>query len=203
MPYPGTGAHRMRLKKAAHTERPWRIHAIAPDFDLEDVWALPTPGGRDEFPTLVRQMTTGGNHADSRLYNALFAIRWRLGALLRLDRAESGVAARVPSLRERLPADLREGAPGPAFSSVPFTSVFHVDDEWTAEMANRTVHALMHVGWVEDEDGGYRGQLAVLVKPNGLLGRVYMGAIRPLRHLVVYPALLRMIAHDWDQREAP
>ena len=34
---------------------------------------------------------------------------------------------------------------------------------------------------------------AVLVKPNGLLGAAYMAAIRPFRHLIVYPALLRQI----------
>jgi hypothetical protein len=28
----------------------------------------------------------------------------------------------------------------------------------------------MHVGWVLDETGGYHGQMAVLVTPNGLLG---------------------------------
>jgi hypothetical protein len=50
-----TGAGRgigrgMRLPNTAHTSRPWRIHDIAPDFELEDVWALPTPGGPDDFP---------------------------------------------------------------------------------------------------------------------------------------------------------
>src|SRR5689334_6568599 len=34
-----------RLPDAAHESRPWRIHEITRDFDLEDVWALSTPGG--------------------------------------------------------------------------------------------------------------------------------------------------------------
>src|SRR5918995_1836455 len=38
---------RVRLPNAAHTSRPWRIHELAPDFRLEDVWALPTPGRPD------------------------------------------------------------------------------------------------------------------------------------------------------------
>jgi len=42
-----------------------------------------------------------------------------------------------------------------------------------------------------DEAGGYHGQMAVLVKPNGPFGNAYMAAIRPFRHLVVYPALMR------------
>ena len=51
-----------------------------------------------------------------------------------------------------------------------------------------------------DDSGGYRGQMAVLVKPNGLLGTAYMAAIRPFRHLIVYPPMLRQIEREWRQR---
>ena len=44
-----------RLPIAAHTSRPWRIHEITPDFEVEDVWALPTPGGPDDLRRLVSQ----------------------------------------------------------------------------------------------------------------------------------------------------
>jgi len=64
-------------------------------------------------------------------------------------------------------------------------------------MANRTVHAVMHLSWVPDDAGAYRGQMAVLVKPNGLFGRAYMAAIAPFRHLIVYPPLMRGIAREW------
>jgi hypothetical protein len=60
----------------------------------------------------------------------------------------------------------------------------------------------MHVGWVRDETGGHRGQMAVLVKPNGLLGITYMAAIRPFRHLIVYPPMLRHIERAWRARSA-
>jgi hypothetical protein len=39
--------------------------------------------------------------------------------------------------------------------------------------------------------------MAVLVKPNGLLGSAYMAAIRPFRHLLVYPPLMRQIEREW------
>jgi hypothetical protein len=42
--------------------------------------------------------------------------------------------------------------------------------------------------------------MAVLVKPNGLLGTAYMAAIRPFRHLIVYPPLMRGIERDWRAR---
>src|SRR3712207_9124473 len=44
------------------------------------------------------------------------------------------------------------------------------------------------------------GQMAVLVKPNGLFGKAYMAAIKPFRYLIVYPALMRMIEREWRGR---
>jgi hypothetical protein len=41
----------------------WRIHALTRDFRLEDVWALPTPGGPDDFPRPV-QGIAGGRQGD-------------------------------------------------------------------------------------------------------------------------------------------
>jgi len=45
--------------------------------------------------------------------------------------------------------------------------------------------------------------MAVLVKPNGLLGEAYMLAIRPFRHLIVYPALTREIGRAWRAHRDP
>jgi Protein of unknown function (DUF2867) len=70
-------------------------------------------------------------------------------------------------------------------------------------MANRTVHSVMHIGWVPDGTGGYRGQMAVRVKPNGRFGAAYMAAIKPFRHLFVYPALMRSIERDWQTNASP
>jgi Protein of unknown function (DUF2867) len=52
-----------------------------------------------------------------------------------------------------------------------------------------------------DGTGGYRAQFAVLVKPNGVLGTAYMAAIRPFRHLIVYPPLMREIGREWRARD--
>ena len=187
----------MRLPDSAHTSRPWRIHELTPDFRLEDVWALPTPGGPDDFPRLVRQATSlDPARSASRVARTLFAIRWKLGELLGWDDADTGLGARVPTLRDRLPADLR-AAPGPDSGALPFTGLYLLDDEWAAEIANRTMHGVLHLGWVPDGAGGHRGQMAVLVKPNGRFGRAYMAAIRPFRHALVYPPMLRQIGRAW------
>jgi hypothetical protein len=130
------------------------------------------------------------------------------------DKADSGVGERVRSLRERLPADLLEGPRGPDLRAVPgrtevdgppvFASVYQTRDEWVAELSNKTVHSLMHIGWVSDDSGNrYHAQMAVLVKPNGRLGRAYMAAIKPFRYLLVYPALMRSIERDWRASASP
>ena len=187
-----------RLPNSAYTDRPWRIHEIAGDFRLEDVWALPVHGGPDDFRRLVDRFAAGDEtKSPSRLARALFALRWKLGELFGLDRDDEGIGSRVPTLRDRLPADLKDAPTGPEFEKLPFKSLYLLDDEWAAEIANRTVHGVMHMGWVADGAGGYQGQMAVLVKPNGLLGAAYMVAIRPFRHLIVYPAMLRQMEQEW------
>jgi hypothetical protein len=189
-----------RLPKTAHTSQPWRIHELTPDFRLEDVWALPTPGGPEDFPRVMQGLASADpSQSSSGAIRTLFAIRWKLGELLGWDAPNTGLGSRVPTLRDRLPVDLRD-ATGPDFDALPFTSLYLIDDEWAAEIANQTMHGVMHIGWVPDETGGYRGQMAVLVKPNGLLGTAYMAAIRPFRHLIVYPAMIQQIEREWRAR---
>jgi hypothetical protein len=45
-----------------------------------------------------------------------------------------------------------------------------------------------------------RAQLGVYVKPRGWFGPLYMAAIAPFRHYIVYPALMRQIGRAWDAR---
>jgi hypothetical protein len=185
-----------RLPNSAHTSRPWRIHEIASDFRLEDVWTLPAQGEEDDFHAVVEGFATADpSRGSSRLARALWTIRWKVGELLGWDDAETGLGERVPTLRARLPRDLLE-APGPDFDTLPFTSLYLIKNEFAAEIANRTMHGVMHLGWVTDGAGAYHGQMAVLVKPNGLLGEAYMAAIKPFRHLIVYPAMMRQIERE-------
>ena len=186
----------MRLPNSAHTSRPWRIHELTPDFRLEDVWELPAPGGPDNFPRAVELLASyDTSQSSSRAVRTLFALRWKLGELFGWDGPDAGIGSRVPTLRDRLPADLR-GTPVPEFGTLPFTSLYLLDDEFAAETANQTMHGVLHVGVVPDGAGRYRGQMAVLVKPNGRFGNAYMAAIRPFRHVLVYPPLLREVERE-------
>jgi hypothetical protein len=167
----------MRLPNNVHTARPWRIHDIARDFRLLDVWALPTPGGPDDFPRLAELMTSfDPTKGSSRLARTLWAIRSKAGDWLGWDDDKEGLVA--------------------------FTPLYEADDERALEIVNRTVHGILHVGWVKAGDG-YRGEMAVYVKPNGLLGTAYMAAITPFRHFVVYPAMLRDLERRWAASRRP
>jgi hypothetical protein len=192
----------MRLPAEAHASRPWRIHEIAHDFRIEDVWSFRTPGaGPHDFPIMLAALRAASGPADQPLpVRILFAARWRLGALLGWDTPSAGLRARAQSLRDRLPPDLRETVDASDSLGTPLTAVYQLDGEYAAELANKTVHAIMHLAWVPTGDGGHELRMAVLVKPNGRFGRLYMAFIAPFRYLVVYPALTRQWERAWRDR---
>lgn len=189
----------MRLPERAHTSRPWRIHEFTGDFEVLDVWATPTPGGPDDFPRFV-ELWSSYDPSTSRSFAVrnLFAVRWALGDLLGLDAPDSGLASRVPSLRGHMPADLLATASGPAGEALPFRWLYMLDNECAAEIANKTVHGVLHMGWVPDGRDAYRGQLAILVKANGVAGQAYLAFIRPFRHFLVYPAIFKELEQRWQ-----
>ncbi|MEV6911212.1 DUF2867 domain-containing protein [Amycolatopsis sp. NPDC051071] len=191
-----------RLDKAAYTDRPWRIHEFAGDFEVEDTWAFRTPGaGPGDFPVMLAAMREAGGLAKQpRPVRFLFWARWRLGALFGWDKTSDGVGARVASLRDRLPEDLRDAPRGPD-GDLPLKPVYELGTEAARELANKTAHAVMHLGWAQRSDGEHELRMTVLVKPNGTFGRIYMAAIAPFRYLLVYPALTRRWEGAWRERD--
>jgi hypothetical protein len=196
----------MRLSNNEHESHAWRISEVAPDFRLEDVWALPAQGGVGDFATLLEVMASlDPANGESLATRALFSIRYRVGGWFGWDDPPRPLA--IPdniesTLSARLPEDLRNTATGLDLSSYGFLPLYRTDVEWAAELSNRTVHAVMHLAWVEKGDGLYQGQMGVYVKPRGRFGTAYMAAIAPFRHRVVYPALMREIARAWSARMA-
>ena len=83
------------------------------------------------------------------LVGVLFAVREALGQAFGWDEAVDDPAR--PSLRDRLPADLRN-SPSTVKPAMGFTPLYQIDDEWAAELINQTVHGVIHLGWVPDDD---------------------------------------------------
>lgn len=190
----------MRIHPSEHVTQPWRIHEIVPDFRLEDVWEVPVDLTADDFPHIVAAMAE--QHPEQTagpVVAALLKVRRGLGKTFNWDKADQGLDGRVASLRERLPPDLRDGPRGPEANGFAFHPLYLQPNEFAAEMANATVQGVMHLGLVETSPGVHRGRMAVLVKPNGRLGRIYMAAIKPIRYGIVYPLMLRAMAKRWAQ----
>jgi hypothetical protein len=202
-----------RIPNSEQESQPWRIHEIVPDFTLEDVWALPARGDADDFPALLELAgSLDPTESDSRATRTLWRLRDLLGEWLGLgrihveattdpNRADDELpipGTTATTLAGRLPEDLRGTAAEIDFGSLPFSPLYRTDSEAAAEISNRTVHGVAHFAWVAQGDGRYQGQMAVYVKPRGLLGRGYMELIKPFRHLIVYPALLREFDRAWS-----
>jgi Protein of unknown function (DUF2867) len=205
----------MRIPNGVHDAHPWRIHEIAPDFTVEDLWALPAHGDAGDFQTLLEVIMSLDLPSSTSLpTRILWRTRDRLGRWFGLGRISVPVdgtadaAGKLPipgtietSLADRLPADLRDTA-NLDFGSTPFVHLYRTEDEYAAELSNRTVHAVLHLAWVDQGEGHYQSQITVYIKPRGLFGKGYMAVIKPFRYLVVYPALMRHIERAWKRRVA-
>ena len=199
-----------RLPNSAHERGPWRIREIVPDFTLEDAWELPVGGGADEFPAVLELMAASDPaNAESLPTRLLWRLRDRLGAWFDLGRVSSpnGGESGPPipgtgetSLAGRLPEDLRGTAADVDFGSLPFVPLFRTADEFAAEIGNQTVHGVMHLAWAKRGGGRHQAEMAIYVKPRGRFGTVYMAAIKPFRHWIVYPALMRQSERTWASR---
>jgi hypothetical protein len=203
----------MRVPNQRQLERPWRIHDIVADFDLEDVWSLSDiTGSAEDFSGAIHLVTTDD---PTRSANLPARLLWKARDLLGrwFDLGGISVPADVAgghpipgttetTLRVRLPDELRGTADDVRFGHLPFSPLYKTADEFAAEVSNKTVHGVLHLAWVPQDDGTYRGQIAVYVKPRGPFGSAYMAFIKPFRYLIVYPALERQLARTWADRRA-
>ncbi len=191
----------MKVPVAAHTRHPWRIHELTTNFEVLDVWSFRAPGaGPDDLATVFATVqATAAQPRRLSLTRLLFAVRWRLGQVFGWD----DMPPDAQPLSTRLPADLLQPTSGTPAPGLPFTLLYQLRDEIALEVLNRTVHGVVHLGWVRADGGEYRLQMAVLVQPNGLLGRSYLAAIAPFRHLIVYPAMTRRWEQAWRRRPGP
>jgi hypothetical protein len=193
----------MRVPNGVLDGQSWRIREVLGDFPLEDLWQMPElTGTRDEFRALVDQVTTSnpsteGPAAVRFLWNA----RDALGRWFGLGEIAAATDELPPeSLRHNVPEDLRGSADDVHFAALPFIPLYRTDTEFAAEIANRTMHGVMHLGWLHVGDDEFMPQMAVFVRPNGVFGRAYMQFIKPFRHAIVYPALEKQMARKWRGR---
>jgi hypothetical protein len=201
----------MKLPKAAHEAYPWRIASIAPDFRLLDAWGLNVQGSRDEFGAFLDTVNTLdlAKNGPSAV-RVLFRLRAQLGRWFRWNDGgwgDSTSKLAIPGCTEttlsaRLPEDLKNTVAVPRNGASKFRPLYLTDNEWAAELSNKTVHAIKHLVWIDEGGGRYRGQLGVYVKPRGWFGLFYLALIAPFRRTIVYPAGVARINSAWQARSA-
>lgn len=216
----------MTADVAAHRARRWRVHTLAPDFELLDLWELPIeadPARGETFGSFLKIFFSTGA-ASWPVYplrprslgdlahlvrlggaGALFAFRDLLGRVFALD--DDDGTRPIPGtwetrVRSRLGAEDRARDTGvlPPKWAGAFETVYAFADEALLEIANRTIHGLLHLSWVDAPDGRRRVMLAVYVKSRGAGSRFYLALIRPFRHMVVYPAWIGHVLRTWQIR---
>jgi hypothetical protein len=194
--------YRMNAATEQHLARPWRVHRVAADFALEDVWQfeLGRPDGRglDDFLDVV------WNNFRELERSPLGRLRVWLGDRLGWDACpslpipgceEHSVVARLTGAE--IAASFASPADPSPVPAAGLTPIYRFADEALYEISNRTIHALLHVGWVAESSGDAGGALAVYVKHRGVASKLYMAAIWPARHAVIYPALVRGVERRW------
>ncbi len=194
-----------RLPASEFLDRPWRIHEYLEGFEVEDVWAVDAAGTLADFPRVVGLVTANDtDESGSRAVRWLFAIRWKLGEWFGWDDEDEGLGTRVPTLRDQLPAELRDTVDPGRFAALPFTALYELADEFAAEIANKTMHGVIHLGaGPAGEDGRFTVRMSILVRTNGVFGRAYMAMIKPFRYAIVYPAMLREMERRWAEQHVP
>lgn len=223
----------MNPDTAAHRRRPWRVHDLAPDFELLDLWRLPVHvdeahgqtfedfhrvflrlgislRARPVYPLAPRSAADCLYLARLAALAGLVGLRLMLGRVFRLD-VDPG-RGRGRDMPDRFVAArltdadrARERGPAPAASrdAFGFRPVYAFEHEALHEVSNRTVHALLHLSLVPDGPEAGAVLLAVYVKSRGPMTRFYLGLIRPFRFAVVYPALLEHVGRTWRHVTIP
>jgi hypothetical protein len=139
-----------------------------------------------------------GVAAAPAVVQVLFRMRSKIGRLLGWERERPTWSA--GSYMDRLsPADRARSLTAPGTPDGHFRALYRFENELLNELRNATVHAFLSLS-IQPTAGGYVAYLGVFVRPVHRLTRLYMGAIRPFRHLVVYPAMIRTMQRAWVDR---
>ncbi len=191
----------IRINDQEHKIHPLRVHDLLFDFELEDVWRAPvTLEAEHSLRLFMDQFSVGeGKLIHKGLAGFLFKFRLALGKLLDWDKKVNHDHLVPGSIRHRYAQQENktfDDLPPPGLGS--FLPVYNLENESLSEIENATVHAALHFSRVPSGPGTWTINMAVYVRPKGWLGRVYMLLIKPFRHWIVYPALMRSARMNWD-----
>merc|ERR1712138_89305 len=141
------------------------------------------PEDGDSFLDFFQFFVSNGINTDSKAANFLFWLRTRLGAMFAWDgqaSQQTSPADDERSLTLRLTEEDHQRntihqQDLPMDPLVNPNPIYLFEDESLAEITNKTIHALVHMGWVDDqqESGKKRVVMSVYIKTKGTFSRLY------------------------------
>lgn len=205
------------LNKKSHYSQPWKVHEIAKDFELLDVWEFPILADKtknQDFSFFLKVFQQPPKNNVSSFFSlryliarSLVFLRVYLGEIFGLDKKINFLP--IPgsietSIKDRLSFEdqkrsLAESSEEDGDNEGLWRTVYLYENELLTELSNDTVHALMHLGWVHKSGNIFTARLAIYAKPRGNLGMLYMKLIMPFRQLIIYPALMEDVKNRWEE----
>jgi hypothetical protein len=190
----------MRLAASEYRKLDLWAHTFLSDVPLHDAFVLDLPGGgkgrtMDDMRALF---SPDAAMSANPVVAALFKLRFFVGRIFGWDTDANQLDAH--SYVHRLDADerawslIRPGTP-----DGPFRLLHLLPRESVSEVQNATVHAFLCQA-LRESDSGYRYYWGVYVKPVSRFTSLYMALIKPFRHWIVYPAMLRVIKKAWMRK---
>jgi hypothetical protein len=185
----------------------FRVEGLAPDFKLLDRWRFPIsadPAKGEDFAAFYRLFTENGIRTDSRFADALFRIRFFAGRIFKWDQWEAIPGTSEATIAGRLDEGDRRRNRASEVSTrekkADFQPVYLFENEALIEISNRTIHALLHLAWVDADKGHHAPELSIFIKSRGRFSDFYLAAIKPFRYFFVYPPWIGRICRLWRER---
>jgi hypothetical protein len=178
-----------------------RAHDLLADVPLHDAWAVDLPGGGERSIADIRAIVSFDNLARiNAIVRLLFALRGWLGRAFGWD-AERPLPAGSSFLSRLSDADREASLAEPGTREGPFRVLYVSRREAISEIQNPTVHAFS-VFALFAQPGGHRFYWGIYVRPVGRITSWYMRLIDPFRRFLIYPAVLRHVATEWERSAA-
>ena len=191
-----------KISRQEFEKLPLRVHDFLAGVPLHDVWAIDLPRMRpgitlNEFLSNFKTRFVRCPPAVRVLVNIRLALGWLF------DWNREPPAGASETFASRLTASDRSTTLAlPGEREGMFRVVYRFENEQLLEVINRTAHAGALSALVET-DNAYRYYFGVYVQNVSRFTPVYMALIDPLRTLVVYPSLLRMVQETWNEAFRP
>lgn len=183
---------------------PLFAHKFLDGVPIQSLYRLDLPGGRSGMTVLDIKESVGFNTEQLEagvVTQSLFWLRGLIGRIFGWDEADD--LAESVSFRPRLTVGERARSLIEPGEKEGISRVLYCfEDEFAAEIINKTVHCF----WVmatERTTDGYVIYMAVYVRKLNWFTPIYMALVTPMLKWIIYPALNKSVVRNWEKIQKP